>query len=681
MKLSEKNITGLKQIEYDFETRVKTALDGVRENPYIVGFYVNGLFFKEKYFRFNPELNVLIGGRGTGKSFIVDIIRFGLMSITEDKECLDIFNNKILMQLGNEGKVVIFIKDNDDIIAISNTLLIQEDTKEIQWENDVIREFYKLSPQGTFYEIEQEEIIKNIQIEALSQTEIPRLHKKTSSLLNIVDKFIEDFSEKKERNNIIAEISKMQKILAEKYNEFDNLQEVKNNIYDINERIKKKETHTKILKKLNLDKYESLISFNSELNSRKIKINDWIERLISNLNLSFKADAFSSINSDFKKEINKLINKFNNFYENIIQLQNKIKEILSIKKNRIKKDYEDLLNEWNLFYGKKNKEYEDILEMYDIKYLLKLQEDVLNLKDIKKELKEDLKSFAKIKRNIRILETKLYELAKKVFDTTLEIRIKRRKAVKNIERRINEWEIKAKIRMKARPKNLKQSLYYNWLKKFHSGGKKEVLKIIHNKFLPFELINDIINKHAKQISQIIPSKYHVLINKLKELIKNDDTPKRFDNSLIELFKTYIDSKPVISYRRSGLSRHYHISKVSIGERCAILLYIMLLEERIPFLIDQADSELDQESIRKFSKYLLDVKQKRQIIVATHNPNIPTLGDVDLLYHLETRPKEDREVGEIEKYGGFESCIDSILKLEGGRSAIKRRFNKYDEKFF
>ena len=49
---------------------------------------------------------------------------------------------------------------------------------------------------------------------------------------------------------------------------------------------------------------------------------------------------------------------------------------------------------------------------------------------------------------------------------------------------------------------------------------------------------------------------------------------------------------------------------------------MLLEKQKPFLIDQADAELDQDSIMRFSKYLPNMKKNRQIIVATHNEIIP-----------------------------------------------------------
>lgn len=56
---------------------------------------------------------------------------------------------------------------------------------------------------------------------------------------------------------------------------------------------------------------------------------------------------------------------------------------------------------------------------------------------------------------------------------------------------------------------------------------------------------------------------------------------------------------------------------------------MLLEKNKPLLIDQADAELDQDSIKRLPTYLLAMKKNRQIIVATHNANISVLGDLDL----------------------------------------------------
>jgi len=169
---------------------------------------------------------------------------------------------------------------------------------------------------------------------------------------------------------------------------------------------------------------------------------------------------------------------------------------------------------------------------------------------------------------------------------------------------------------------------------------------------------------------------------INDLIENSSHPLIFkDLRIIELFKLYIDRKPIISFRRGTSGQYTILDKLSIGERCAVILFIMLLEKNKPLLIDQADAELDQDSIKRFSIYLLSMKKNRQIIVATHNANIPVLGDVDLLYHLNTEPSEleERELGVITNSSGFEDSIEDLLILEGGKDAIIKRFKKYDWK--
>jgi len=112
LKLSTPSILALKQVGYDYKSRTLFNIENIYDYPYILGLYIKSDFFKDKFFRFNPELNVLIGGRGVGKSLLIDLIRFVYDSIPdEEDEYYSIFHNKIKEQLGNGGKVIIFIKE------------------------------------------------------------------------------------------------------------------------------------------------------------------------------------------------------------------------------------------------------------------------------------------------------------------------------------------------------------------------------------------------------------------------------------------------------------------------------------------------------------------------------------------------------------------------------------------
>ncbi|MCW3130211.1 MAG: hypothetical protein N2V75_08965 [Methanophagales archaeon] len=70
-----------------------------------------------------------------------------------------------------------------------------------------------------------------------------------------------------------------------------------------------------------------------------------------------------------------------------------------------------------------------------------------------------------------------------------------------------------------------------------------------------------------------------------------------------------------------------------------------------------------------------MKGRRQIIIATHNANIPVLGDSELILVLESREEHCEIVdnGSIDK-NSIRKHIKDIM--EGGEEAFKRRAEKY-----
>jgi len=70
-----------------------------------------------------------------------------------------------------------------------------------------------------------------------------------------------------------------------------------------------------------------------------------------------------------------------------------------------------------------------------------------------------------------------------------------------------------------------------------------------------------------------------------------------------------------------------------------------------------------------------VCQNRQVIVATHNANIPVLGDAELIVALNA----DADRSRIEAIGGFENGdVASYARrvLEGGEDAFRARQGRY-----
>lgn len=83
-------------------------------------------------------------------------------------------------------------------------------------------------------------------------------------------------------------------------------------------------------------------------------------------------------------------------------------------------------------------------------------------------------------------------------------------------------------------------------------------------------------------------------------------------------------------KRFILFNEMPIQDLSLGQRATALLQLLMSLEGHPvFLVDQPEDDLDNETIfRHVVEPLLGGKSRSQFIIATHNPNIPVLGDAE-----------------------------------------------------
>ena len=120
-----------------------------------------------------------------------------------------------------------------------------------------------------------------------------------------------------------------------------------------------------------------------------------------------------------------------------------------------------------------------------------------------------------------------------------------------------------------------------------------------------------------------------------------------------------------------------IDELSLGKRAMSLLLLLLSLENHPIiLLDQPEDDLDNETIHKLVvEPLVHKKENTQFIIATHNPNIPVLGDAEqvIACYEETRDKFSWQTGSLD-YLPTKKAIIAIM--EGGQNAFDTRHNIY-----
>lgn len=123
-----------------------------------------------------------------------------------------------------------------------------------------------------------------------------------------------------------------------------------------------------------------------------------------------------------------------------------------------------------------------------------------------------------------------------------------------------------------------------------------------------------------------------------------------------------------------------LDQLSPGERGGLLLvfYLLVDNDIIPLVIDQPEENLDNESVyRMLVPCIKHAKERRQIIIVTHNPNLAVVCDADqVIYCKMDKPSGNRityTTGAIENQVISKHIVDV---LEGTRPAFDVRDAKY-----
>lgn len=123
-----------------------------------------------------------------------------------------------------------------------------------------------------------------------------------------------------------------------------------------------------------------------------------------------------------------------------------------------------------------------------------------------------------------------------------------------------------------------------------------------------------------------------------------------------------------------------LEALSPGERGALLLvfYLMLDKSETPLIIDQPEDNLDNQSVAEILvPFIQKAKQRRQIIMVTHNPNLAVVADAEQIIRVDLK-KDDGNRFDF-KSGAIENPMinkEIVDVLEGRMPAFSNRSVKY-----
>lgn len=149
------------------------------------------------------------------------------------------------------------------------------------------------------------------------------------------------------------------------------------------------------------------------------------------------------------------------------------------------------------------------------------------------------------------------------------------------------------------------------------------------------------------------------------------TQLRDTERIYELETVEVEDKPTIQLKDG---EYKDSSALSIGQKCTTILPILLLGSANPLLVDQPEDNLDNNFIYKtVVTRIQKTKNERQMIFVTHNPNIPVLGGAARVFVMES----DGAKASLRAQGTVDEVRQDIETfLEGGREAFAKRKDIY-----
>lgn len=147
----------------------------------------------------------------------------------------------------------------------------------------------------------------------------------------------------------------------------------------------------------------------------------------------------------------------------------------------------------------------------------------------------------------------------------------------------------------------------------------------------------------------------------------DQPERRFELDTLDL-----EDVPRIELQVHGEWRS--ADRLSTGQKSSAILPILLMDSEAPLLIDQPEDNLDNSFISDaVIPQLKAIRGKRQLVLITHNPNLPVLGEAAQVVVLEADGRHSKVIAQ----GDVEAVKQHIVRLmEGGREAFHQRAIRY-----
>ena len=656
IKMDDVGIGGLRQAFLDPGSRIRLNWDIAEqehdEHMELLELGWKGGFLDGVTVSLNPNLNVLIGGRGAGKSTVVESIRsvLGLEPVGDDARKA---HDGILRQVLRSGtKISLRVqvrRPGPRVYRLERTIpnppLVREESGEVS----------HLAPTDVLPKVE-----------VYGQHEISELTKSPDKLTRLLDRFVEhDESLDRRRASLRGDLAKNRRALCDVRAEIDSdedrldalpgLEETLRRFREagLEERLKeqsllvREERVLRSVPQRMAPFREALDTFRRELPIDRSFLS---EKAIEELPAKEVFARANQVLAELDGDLADVSGKLNEALEHAAEEFERVNADWRLRKRQVQAQYERILRELQ----RSSVDGEEFIRLRrQIEELRPLQERLALRRRLEREHEDH--------RRTLLAE---WEDAKASEFHGLD------RAARKVNKRLRD-RVQAEVRSGGDREPL-----FELLRKNVGGRLSEAVERLRS--LPELSLTQFVDA-CRSGGETVQKTYGIPSGQAERLAKAKP------EILMHIEELELGSTTAISLNTApaGAPPSWQaLDDLSTGQKATAVLLLLLLESDAPLIVDQPEDDLDNRFITEgVVPRMRAEKQRRQFIFSTHNANIPVLGDAELILGLSATGDAEGGLARIEPQhrGSIDSRpVRELVEelLEGGKDAFETRRRKY-----
>lgn len=654
VKMTSLTLDGLRQAVLDPGSRIRLASDPVPgRHSELVALSWQGGFFDGIGIRFSDNLNVLVGGRGTRKSTIVESIRYalGIEPLGEEARRL------------HEGIVRNVLKSGTKVSLLACTRQPGESWHLI--ERTVPNPPVVRDSGGDVLDVRPIDILPGTEI--FGQREISELTKSPERLTRLLDRFVDqDSTQPSRKASIHRELDRTRRELAAAQEDLATIDErlaampgLENTLL----RYRQAGVEERLREQSLLVREETLLTTAAERITAAREALDSFGRDLMVDRVFVSERAISELPSrEILAELDAAFAAFNAVVAAAVAT-------VRAQADTTERVIADVRARWSAHHAEITQRYEQILrdlqrEHVDGEEFIRLRRRI-----------EELRPLRERQQLLRRLVEESEQRRRNLLAEWEDLRAAEYQALRRAAKTVTK-ALESRVRVTVTFSGNRGPLA-DFIRKKMSGRFSETIEILTQ--LPDLSLRDLVTA-ARAGRAALVDRYGLPPGQAEKLAS---APAGVLMELEEL-ELPPTTQIELNIAADGQPAQWQpLDELSTGQKATAVLLLLLHESAAPLVVDQPEDDLDNRFITDGIVPLMRAeKQRRQFVFSTHNANIPVLGDAELILGLRAAGEGgDRGRAEIPaaQTGSIDSrpvreMVEEIL--EGGREAFETRRRKY-----